>query len=61
MEIGTSYLAGMMVEKIRDKQPELNITERDVLCVKLAGLCHDLGKIMFTTTQQLKKLVVDCL
>jgi len=50
-----------MVEKIRDKQPELNITERDVLCVKLAGLCHDLGKIMFTTTQQLKKLVVDCL
>ena len=37
------YLAGEMVETLQRKQPELHITEKDVLCVKLAGLCHDLG------------------
>ena len=37
------YLAGELVEMLKRKQPELEITEQDVLCVKLAGLCHDLG------------------
>lgn len=32
-----------MVENIRKHQPWLQITETDVLCVKIAGLCHDLG------------------
>ncbi|XP_031564005.1 deoxynucleoside triphosphate triphosphohydrolase SAMHD1-like isoform X3 [Actinia tenebrosa] len=42
--IGTSYLAGYFVESLRRKQgKELDIEEKDVLCVKIAGLCHDLG------------------
>ena len=41
--IGVAHLAKRMVERIRTKQPKLSITDKDVLCVKLAGLCHDLG------------------
>jgi len=36
-------LAGELLEALRSKQPELEITSKDVLCVKIAGLCHDLG------------------
>ncbi|KAH8115674.1 hypothetical protein DFH11DRAFT_1299236 [Phellopilus nigrolimitatus] len=41
--IGVAHLAGMLVERLKTMQPELGITERDVRCVQLAGLCHDLG------------------
>ena len=40
---GVAYLARLMVYHLKDNQPELDITERDVGCVELAGLCHDLG------------------
>ena len=38
-----SYLAGEFVESLQRRQEELEITDEDVLCIKIAGLCHDLG------------------
>lgn len=31
------------METLKARQPRLDITDKDVLCVKMAGLCHDLG------------------
>lgn len=41
--LGVSHLAGNLIKKLSESQPELDITPDDMLCVKLAGLCHDLG------------------
>ena len=39
-----AWLAGQLVNAIKRRQPELRITEGDILCVSIAGLCHDLGE-----------------
>lgn len=41
--IGVSYLAEKLARMLQKKQGCLNITDKDVLCVAMAGLCHDLG------------------
>jgi len=41
--ISVAYLAGRLAEHLQVKQPELNITERQILLVQLAGLLHDVG------------------
>nr|XP_006003880.2 PREDICTED: deoxynucleoside triphosphate triphosphohydrolase SAMHD1-like [Latimeria chalumnae] len=41
--IGVAYLAGCLARNLQEKQPELGIDHRDILCVQIAGLCHDLG------------------
>uniref|UniRef100_A0AAZ1XD57 HD/PDEase domain-containing protein n=1 Tax=Oreochromis aureus TaxID=47969 RepID=A0AAZ1XD57_OREAU len=40
--LGVAYLAGQFAEALSTKQPELNITPEDILCVQIAGLCQDL-------------------
>ena len=41
--IGVYYLAGELLNNLKNNQPELNITKREILLIKIGGLCHDLG------------------
>ncbi|XP_059178807.1 deoxynucleoside triphosphate triphosphohydrolase SAMHD1-like [Physella acuta] len=41
--LGVYYLAGKFARQLQNNQPELNITDKDILCVEIAGLCHDIG------------------
>lgn len=41
--LGVSELAGQLATNFKQKQPQLNITDKDILCLRMAGLCHDLG------------------
>ena len=37
------HLAGELAETLRVRHQNLGIDDKDILCVKMAGLCHDLG------------------
>ena len=41
--LGVSFLAAEMLQGLRARQPGLEVSDRDVQLVQLAGLCHDIG------------------
>ncbi|XP_023224762.1 deoxynucleoside triphosphate triphosphohydrolase SAMHD1-like [Centruroides sculpturatus] len=41
--LGVAYLSKKFLLELRNNQPELNITDQEINCVQIAGLCHDLG------------------
>nr|KAG5707509.1 hypothetical protein BaRGS_012013 [Batillaria attramentaria] len=41
--LGVCHLAGKLMKAIQKRQPNLKITEVDILCVQIAGLCRGLG------------------
>ena len=46
--IGVSHLTRQLLVNISQKQTYLGITEQDILCCEIAGLCHDLGHGCFS-------------
>ena len=46
--LGVCYLSGLLIDTIKMNQPELNISERTALLVKIAGLVHDIGHACFS-------------
>ncbi|XP_046843278.1 deoxynucleoside triphosphate triphosphohydrolase SAMHD1-like [Xenia sp. Carnegie-2017] len=42
--LGTSYLCGKLIDKLQKlHRGEIEITDKECMCIKIAGLCHDLG------------------
>ncbi|KAK0394896.1 hypothetical protein QR680_000997 [Steinernema hermaphroditum] len=50
--LGVYCLALEFIRKLAENQPDLKITSRDILCVAIAGLCHDLGHGPFSHTYE---------
>lgn len=39
----TAHLARMMGDELQKKHKKETITDEEILCLEVAGLCHDLG------------------
>lgn len=59
--IGVAHLGAETGRHLQKVQPELGVTDKDILCLAIAGLCHDLGHGPFSHTFEvfLRKWNVD--
>ena len=48
--LGVAWLAEQALVHLQKQQPRLGITKKDILCVNLAGLLHDLGHGPFSVS-----------
>ena len=46
--IGVQHLVGKMMNHLKQKHPELNISERKITLMQIAGLMHDIGHACFS-------------
>jgi len=46
--LGVAYLSFMMIKGIQSRQPELKISDRTCILIKIAGLLHDIGHVCFS-------------
>lgn len=46
--IGTAFLSFSFMRSIRERHPHLDVSNRDILCVTIAGLLHDIGHPCFS-------------
>ena len=55
--IGVAYLAGKLVNEL--KKTFRGLTGTDILCVEIAGLCHDLGEFCHFSIQVIQYCPTD--
>ena len=46
--LGVCHLCGLLIKRFQINQPELEITDRQVLLVQIAGLLHDIGHACYS-------------
>lgn len=46
--LGTAHLCNKLMKSLQMKYPESNITEKEIILITIAGLCHDLGHCGFS-------------
>ena len=46
--LGVSHLSYKMIKSLQIRQPELKITDRQCILIKVAGLVHDIGHVCFS-------------
>jgi HD superfamily phosphohydrolase len=56
--LGVAHLAESMARALQRKQPNLKITGKEIICIKLAGLCHDLGHGPFSHAYEVFRKIV---
>lgn len=51
--MGVGHLARLMSSRLKERNPSYGVTSKDVLCVTLAGLMHDMGHGPFSHLYEL--------